>query len=145
MEIANQIRGKKSRASGARLERRVREDLIRQGFIVDRWTQNVDLEKGMVVPAKSNRFGMRTAGFPDLIALRKRTLDGGHIHLTGYCILVEVKTNGYLDQTEHQKMKFLLNSKYFDAVYIAKKGKKRGELLYSEYKEEGVTSWQNQI
>jgi len=34
--------GKKSRAAGQRFEKRVREDLIKKGWIVDKWTNNVE-------------------------------------------------------------------------------------------------------
>lgn len=36
--------GKKSKAAGNRFEKRVREDLEKKGWIVDRWTNNVEFE-----------------------------------------------------------------------------------------------------
>ncbi len=39
-------RGRKSRARGARFELIVREDLESKGWIVAKWTNNVEFEKG---------------------------------------------------------------------------------------------------
>jgi len=41
----NSIRGKKSRAAGARFEAKVREDLEKEGWIMARWTNNVELQE----------------------------------------------------------------------------------------------------
>ena len=84
-------RGKKSRASGADFERRVREDLEEKGWIVDRWTNNIEFQKensievsgkiggpfGKLIPAKAkwNNFTktmiMGKGGMPDFIAFKK--------------------------------------------------------------------------
>ena len=42
---SNSIRGKKSRASGARFELKVREDLEKKGWVVARWTNNVEFKE----------------------------------------------------------------------------------------------------
>ncbi|MCK5625044.1 hypothetical protein KAI04_04330 [Candidatus Pacearchaeota archaeon] len=47
---------------------------------------------------------------------------------------VEVKSNGYLDKTERAKCKWLLANNIFSKILIAKKGKKRGEIIYDEFK-----------
>ena len=44
-------RGKLARASGARFELKVRSDLESQGWIMDKWTNNVDLQIGKMVKA----------------------------------------------------------------------------------------------
>jgi hypothetical protein len=49
---------------------------------------------------------------------------------------IEAKSNGYLDKTEKQKCDWLLNRRVFEKIFIAKKGKKRGEIVYEEYKSE---------
>jgi hypothetical protein len=41
----NSIRGKKSRAAGSRFETKVREDLEKNGWIVSRWTNNVEFNE----------------------------------------------------------------------------------------------------
>ena len=86
----NVIRGKKARSSGQLFEHKVRFDLESKGWIVDRWSNNVefyaDVKKGLVdyesgkgkigeikgkiIQAKSNRFNMRTTGFPDFICIK---------------------------------------------------------------------------
>ena len=38
-------RGKKSRAAGGRFELKVREDLEKKGWIIARWTNNVEFEE----------------------------------------------------------------------------------------------------
>ena len=114
--------GKKNRAAGARFEAKVREDLEKQGWIVTRWMNQVDLEKEKLVPAKSNVFGSRTTGFPDFIILRRKE-DGFEV------IGVEVKMNKYLDPEERKKCRWYLKNKIFDSIIIASKPK-RGEILY---------------
>ena len=44
--------GKRNRAAGARFELKVRAALEKEGWVIDKWTNNVDLEKGCVIPAK---------------------------------------------------------------------------------------------
>ena len=79
--------GKKNRAAGSRFELKVRKDLESKGWIVDKWTNNVDLifhedsEKlryidGNLIPAKHKFRGMGIpmvmgTGFPDFIAFTK--------------------------------------------------------------------------
>ena len=41
----NVKRGKKNKASGAAFELRVRSDLEEKGWIVDKWSKNVEFEK----------------------------------------------------------------------------------------------------
>lgn len=43
MKEKNRIRGKKARESGQRFERKVRKDLESKGWIVDRWSNNVNM------------------------------------------------------------------------------------------------------
>ncbi len=85
--------GKKSRQAGMRFEKKVREELEKRGWIVDKWTNNVEFlledlaEKGIIggevgklIPAKPKFiFNPKTrtrqmignsSGFPDFIAFR---------------------------------------------------------------------------
>lgn len=86
---------KKNRAAGKRFEDRVRNDLESKGWIVDRWTNNVELQKensvevssipdidggftyGKLVKAKPRQFKGRIinmwTGFPDFIAFKCRS------------------------------------------------------------------------
>ncbi len=123
--------GKRNRAAGARFELKVRTALENDRWIVDRWTNNVDLETGKLVKAKRkfNPFlkilGIGT-GFPDLISFRKK---GKDYEIIG----VEVKANGWLDKGEKEKCRFLLDKKIFSKILIAKKGEKRGEVEYIDF------------
>ena len=125
--------GRKNRAAGSRFELKVRNSLEKQKWIVDKWTNNVDLEKGILIKAKRkfNPFlkilGIGS-GFPDLIAFK---LSGKNV---GYDIIgVEVKANGWLDKSEKEKCKFLLDNKVFSKILVAKRGKKRGQIEYVEF------------
>lgn len=123
--------GKKSRAAGARFELKVRNDLEKQGWVVDKWTNNVDLEKEKLVKAKrkfnpyKKILGIGT-GFPDFIAFKSK---GKSYEVIG----IEVKGNGWLDKNEKEKCNFLIKNKIFSKIKIAKKSKKRGEIEYIEF------------
>jgi hypothetical protein len=129
----NSIRGKKSRAAGARFELKVRNKLESEGWIMDKWTNNVDLEKGKLMKAKRKYnpykkvLGIGT-GFPDFIAFKRK---GKNYEIIG----VEARTMGRLSEEEREKCKWLLNNKIFSKILIAKKGKKRGEIEYIDFKE----------
>ena len=137
--------GKKNRESGQRFELKVRKDLEKIGWVVDRWSNNVsdypeeninlpseERKDRKLVPAKS-RFGMRTTGFPDFIAFRLVVV--GDSGIASYEIFgVECKSNGYLDKIEKAKCKWLLENNIFSKILIAKKGKKRGKIEYVEFK-----------
>ena len=131
---SEQKRGKKSRASGARFELKVRNDLEEKGWITDKWTNNFDLEQGLLVKAKRkyNPFkgvlGIGT-GFPDFIIFR--LIDNKKYNIIG----VEVKSNGYLNRDEKEKCAVLLSQKVFSEIWIAKKSKERGKIEYDDFKE----------
>lgn len=134
MTIKNSIRGKKSRASGARFELKVRGELEKEGWIVSKWQNQVDLNEKKLIKCKpkfnpfTKSLMMNAPGFPDFIAFRKK---GNLYEITG----VEVKANGWLDKNEKEKCKFLLDKKIFGKILIAKKGKKRGEIEYTDFRE----------
>ena len=133
VEVNNSLRGKKNRASGARFELRVRGELEKKGWVIDKWTNNVDLEQKKLIKAKRkfNPFlkilGIGS-GFPDFIAFKR---EGKRYEV----ISVEVKSDGYLTQEEKEKCRFLLDKKIFGKILIAKKGKKRGEIEYVDFEE----------
>lgn len=131
--ITKSKQGKKNRAAGARFELKVRNKLESEGWIIDKWTNNFDLEEKKLIKAKRkyNPFkkvlGIGT-GFPDFIAFRLKKKD--------YEIIgVEVKGNGWLDKNEKEKCKFLIKKKIFSRILIAKKGKKKGEIEYDNFVE----------
>lgn len=130
--------GKKNRAAGARFERKVREDFEKFGWIVSKWMNTIDYDKqgktGKLVPAKRkyNPFfkvlGIGN-GFPDFICFKK-TGKGKSFEIIG----LEVKVNGYLDKKERGMCHWLLENKIFPRILVAKRGKKRGEIEYIDFK-----------
>ena len=116
--------GKKSKASGGQFELRVRKDLEAKGWIVDKWTNNLDLEEGEVIPAKRkfNPFSKVMAigtGFPDFIAFQRR--EDGNYKIIG----VEVKMNGLLNRVEKDKCLQYLNKGVFNEILVARKVKEK--------------------
>lgn len=119
--------GKKNRAAGGKFERIVRKDMESQGWILDKWTNNVDLIEKKIIPAKRkfNPFlkilGIGT-GFPDFIGIKMEKSKKKEI------IGVEVKKNGYLSQEEKAKCRFYLELGLFSKILIAKAIKKERKL-----------------
>jgi len=120
-------KGKKSKASGTQFESRVRQDLESKGFIVDKWSNNFDLESNKVVPAKRafNPFSKVMTigtGFPDFIAFQHKAEDS-------YTVIgVEVKSNGTVSKLEKERCKRYLQNKIFSKILIAKKSKEKNRV-----------------
>jgi len=166
--INKKTQGKKNRQAGARFERKVRKDLESEGFVVDRWTNQVsdypenninkppkEREDRKLIPARSNRFNMRTTGFPDFICFHRIEVEGvnrtkfpkkiairnsilGKVDLIipqplFSIIGIEVKSNGYLNKKEKEKAHWLLENNIFSRIIIAKKSKQRGKIEYIEF------------
>lgn len=131
---AKKKQGKKSRTQGSQFELKVRKDLESKGRIVDKWTNNVGLEEQKVVQAKRkyNPFKKMLVvgtGFPDFISIK-------HVRDELYSVIgVEVKMNGLLSKEEKEKCAFYLQNNIFSQIWIAKKGEKRGEIEYIDFKE----------
>ena len=148
--------GKKSRAAGQRFELKVRSDLEEKGWIVAKWTNNVEFRCkheqkccAELVKVKNKFLGpgrpmMLGAGFPDFIAFK---INKDWTNDVMFCDLpimfsehaviiigVESKMNGYLDKQEKEKVKWLLDNNIFSKVLIASKGTKRGQIVYKEFK-----------
>ena len=153
-KITKQLIGKKSRVSGARFELKVREDLENKGFILDKWTNNVDLAEGKLVKVKPKfvynpkikRMVMvgNSGGFPDFCIFTNKyvmmpsmtllkPIKEGNLNLV---FGVESKTNGILDKAEKEKCVWLIENKIFNRILIAKKIKvgRRVEVEYKEFK-----------
>ncbi len=133
-KINYSAQGKKNRAAGVRFEAKVRSSLEELGWIVDKWTNNVDYNRegnmGKVVPAKRTYNPFRKVmvigtGFPDFICIKN---SNGIFEVVG----VEVKRNGYLDQVEKGKCRWLLDRKIFSRILIAR-AKKNGRKIDVEY------------
>jgi len=112
-------KGKSSKARGAKFELRVRRDLEEKGKIVDKWSNNIDLDEGKMVPAKKkfnpfSRAMMLSSGFPDFISITK-------IHERSYDIIgVEAKINGILSKIEKEKCRWYLDKGIFSEIWIAR-------------------------
>jgi hypothetical protein len=120
-------KGKKSKSSGGQFELRVRKDLVEKGFIVDKWSNNLDLETKAIHPAKRkyNPFAKVMTigtGFPDFIAFQKRGDKRYEI------IGVEVKINGKLNRIEKEKCKLYLEKEIFSQILIARKVKEKNRV-----------------
>jgi len=131
MKKKNSIRGKKARGAGARFELKVRGDLEAQGYILDKWTNNVDIEEEKVIKAKRKYNPFRRAlsvgtGLPDFVCIKRK---GKLYEVIG----VEVKSRGYLKPEEKKKCEILLKLRVFSKVLIARKGKKPGEVVYEDF------------
>ena len=136
--VSKSTQGKKNRAAGVRFEARVRAEMEKMGWVISKWMNTVDFEKdgkiGKIVPAKRKYNPFRKVlgigvGFPDFVCFKKLSEESYEV------IGLEVKGNGYLDQKEKSMCHWLIDSRVFSRVLIAKKGKKRGEVEYIDFKE----------
>lgn len=141
--------GKKNKASGGRFELKVRKDLEKQGWIVTKWSNNIEFYnedihdlpfiRGKLIPAKRkynpfNRALTIGTGFPDFICFRIIDFKSFGIQMQVYKIIgVEVKSNGYLKPEEKEKCQWLLKNRIFSEILIASKSNKRGKINYIEY------------
>jgi len=131
-------RGKKSRSGGGQFELRVRRDLEGKGWVVDKWSNNLDLEEGKIIPAKrrtipfqNNPFIQRIStigtGFPDFVCFERR---GDLFKVIG----VEVKMNGNLSRVEKEKCAWYLKNGIFSEILVASKIQERkGGKIRVEY------------
>jgi len=122
--------GKKSKASGGQFELRVRKHLEEKGWIVDKWSNNVDLEDSKIVPCKRkfnpfNKAMTIGTGFPDFVCFEKR----GNLYKV---IGIEVKMNGTLSRIEKEKCSWYLKNGTFSEILIASKIKTKNR-VHVEY------------
>jgi len=149
--------GKKNKAAGAVFELKVRKDLEANGWIVDKWSNNLecvkfDNDEGnfsgeiKIIPAKRkfNPFNKVMAigtGFPDFIAFKRtykpyksmKNEDGIYVEVCEV-IGVESKINSYLNKTERKKCKWYLDNRVFSKILIASK-ERQGRKIIVKYKE----------
>lgn len=83
-----------------------------KGWILDKWSNNIDLQTDEIIKAKSNIFHSRSTGFPDFVMF-KEIGSYGFYELQ----LVECKLNGKLSKMEKQKLKVYQNKGF--RVYVA--------------------------
>jgi len=133
---SNIDRGATSKSSGNAFELKVRKDLIEKGWIVDKWSNNLDLETNSMHPSKRifKRFGPGRGvmtigtGFPDFIAFQ--LIEGNKYKIIG----VEVKMNGRLAKIEKEKCAWYLDKKIFSEILVASKVKEKNRVRV-EYKD----------
>jgi len=135
--------GKESRILGKDFEVRVRADLEEKGWIVNRWSNDIDFKKDKLVPSKPKFFfdiktkkmkmmGMRD-GCPDFLAFK---FYKGYNGIKSYEIIgVESKINGILDKLEKDKFKWLIKNNVFSKILFTKrvKEKNRIKIVYTEF------------
>jgi len=138
------LSGRKSKAQGTQFEARVRKDLEEKGWIVDKWSNNIELCSevggrgsgvGKLVPCRrvfrpigGGRSVMTIGtGFPDFVAFERR----GDLYKV---IGVEVKMNGTLSREEKVKCSWLLEEGVFSEILVARKIQERkGGRIRIEY------------
>ena len=92
--------------------------------MVDKWSNNIDLDLKKIVPCKRvfKRFGVDKGvmtigtGFPDFVAFDR-------VNNLFEVIGVEVKINGTLSREEKEKCSWLLENGVFSQILIASKRK----------------------
>ncbi len=136
-KIDKQKQGRRSRAAGTRFEIKVRKELEKDS-IVDKWTNNIDLEEGKLVKAKPKfiynpqlkrriPIGI-SSGFPDFVTFQRDNTFNRYL-VTG----VESKMDGILDKEERAKCKWLLKNEIFNKILVASKSKQRGKIDFKEF------------
>src|SRR3989344_4165830 len=126
--------GKLSRAAGSRFELKVRKYWEDKSFIVDKWSNNVDLNQSKIVSAKRKYNPFKKVmvigtGFPDLIVFQ--FIRDGIYDVFG----VEVKMNGLLSKEEKEKCWWYLENKVFSKILVAKKSMKKGTIEFIDFGE----------
>lgn len=104
--------GRTNRRKGGEFERKVREWLRDEDWVVDKFSSNVDLEEGEFVTAKPKFNAFRKAmgigtGFPDFVCWRPRVEGEGY-----ELMFVECKVSGELSRLEKLKMAWLEGEGY---------------------------------
>ena len=134
------------------MKKRKRIDLKKKGWIVDRWSNNVEFSKenqafpitsisdnmGKLIPAKvswrrtpQGMFPMGlNSGFPDFVAFRSRTNVETISGIISYEVIgVESKMTGVLEKEEKLKCRWLLDNNVFSKILIASKHKVKNRIV----------------
>lgn len=146
MKNKNIKQGKRNKINGAIFEKKVRVDLESKGWIVDKWSNNIDLENNKIVPAKHQYNPFRKSyslgsGFTDFIAFRyeiEKIPGVERFKIIGTEVIgIEVKTNGYLKPIEKQKCKWYIDNNIFSKILIARKTKQGRKIVikYEDFEE----------
>lgn len=137
-----QALGRKSRKSGKDFEGYVRRDLEEKGWIVDRWSNDIDFENDKLKPSKPKYFFDKNTkkirmmglcdGFPDFVCFK---FYRGYNGIRTYEVIgVESKINGEIDKEERKKCLWLLKNHIFGKISVASKHKE-GRKVVVKYEE----------
>lgn len=106
MPIDKKAQGKKNRRIGAEFELAVRKKYEAKGWIVDKFSSNIDLENNCIKMAGSKyipgRGLMPGLGFPDFVMFQRREFEAYQL------LFIECKTNNILTKIEKQKLDWLV-------------------------------------
>ena len=105
----------------------MRADLESKGYVIGKFPNNVDLELNRCIAAKSNRWNMRSMGFPDFFYYYPNFFG---VDIT----FVECKVNGKLSKIEKEKAEWYLQRRYCSKFFIASKSIVNGK-IHITYKE----------
>lgn len=114
--------GKRDRRKGTDFERKVRLDLERDGWIVDKFNSKWNGKR--FAPARYHKFRWGSTGFPDFIAFKKRDQGGYRI------AFIECKVGGKLSAKEREIMLEMTSQGL--TCYVAKRGE-NGRVQYKEF------------
>ena len=133
MVIDKVAQGKRNRKKGEYWESLVRRDLESQGFIVNRWSNNVT--EGELHAARNIPFKRYATGFPDFMAYMERGAPrpgkGGYGN--GFLIVfVECKYNGRLTKEEKEKIQYYLKNRICHKFLVAYKKDGSQEVNYKQ-------------
>ena len=130
--------GKTNRRKGKDFEAKARNHFIEKGWIVDKFSNNIDLDNNCFKPAGikyiPTRGMMPGLGFPDFVMFKQR---GEGMFSTGrdyQLLFVECKINNTLSKLEKQKMQWLVDQGHRCFVAFNNEGK-IGTREFLEYKE----------
>ncbi len=129
--------GKQNRAKGLAFELKTRKELEKMGFIVNKWSQNVDLKKGIMHPARNKyipRKGLMPGlGFPDFVTLMKTGSTRRNLKYRHNVRWVECKTNNTLSKEEKLKLNWMLEQGY--DCWIAYQDEETKEVKFRKFVE----------
>jgi hypothetical protein len=129
--------GKKNRAKGTAFEKKVREDLEKNGWVVCRFDNQVVDGKLTRAKPKFNPFTKRVmnlgGGFPDFVCFKKVKADDWVYYFD--VKFVECKIGKYLDAEEKAKCRWIIENLKIpiEVAYQVKEGR-RNKIVYEEAK-----------
>lgn len=131
--------GKRNKAAGARFEKKTREHMEEDGWVVTKFRCNI--ENGQIIPARNyyipGRGNVMGSGFPDFVMFREKEVSElGPLYEV---IFLEAKINGFLSKEEKEKCKVLIKMGHKVMIAYEDKSQQNNirirEFFYNEGKE----------